>query len=145
WAAMQPMADGPIDFSVTDRLIGGAAARGLRALPTVLRTPDWAALRPGTAYNASPPRDPAIYAAFLTTLVHRYGPGGDYWRAHPGIRAVPVRDWQIWNEPGQPYYRNEQPFARGYVRLLAAARSAIKAADRGARIVLAGLNSGYGF
>jgi hypothetical protein len=145
WAAMQPTRDGPIDFSGTDRLIGGAAARGLRILPNVARTPDWAALRPGTAYNASPPRDPATYAAFLTALVHRYGPGGDYWRAHPGARAVPVRAYQIWNEPGQPYYWTEQPFARSYVRLLAAARAAIKAADRGAKIVLAGLNSGYGF
>lgn len=145
WAAMQPSQAGPIDFSVSDRLIGGAAARGLRVLPTVLTTPDWAELRPGTAYNASPPRDPATYAAFLTALVHRYGPGGDYWRAHPGDRAVPVRAYQIWNEPGQPYYWTEQPFARGYVRLLAAARAAIKAADRGATIVLAGLNSGYGF
>jgi hypothetical protein len=145
WAAMQPSPDGPIDFSVSDRVIGGAAARGLRVLPTVLTAPAWAELRPGTAYNASPPRDPATYAAFLTALVHRYGPGGDYWRAHPGARAVPVRAYQIWNEPGQPYYWTEQPFARGYVRLLAAARTAIKAADRGAQIVLAGLNSGYGF
>src|SRR5690349_24973204 len=63
WAAMQPSQTGPIDFSVSDRLIGGAAARGLRVLPTVLTTPDWAELRPGTAYNASPPRDPATYAA----------------------------------------------------------------------------------
>jgi hypothetical protein len=145
WAAMQPAQDGPIDYSVTDRLIGGAAARGLRALPNVLRTPAWAALHPGSPYNASPPRDPATYSAFLTALVHRYGPGGDYWRAHPGTRAVPVRAYQIWNEPGQPYYWTEQPFARGYVRLLAAARAAIKAADRGATIVLAGLNSGFGF
>jgi hypothetical protein len=145
WAAMQPAPDGPIDFSVSDRLIGGAAARGLRVLPTVLTTPAWAELRPGTAYNASPPRDPATYAAFLTALVHRYGPGGDYWRANPGMRAVPVRAYQIWNEPGQPYYWTEQPFARRYVRLLAAARAAIKAADRGATIVLAGLNSGFGF
>jgi hypothetical protein len=145
WAAMQPSQDGPIDFSVSDRLIGGAAARGLRVLPTLLTTPGWAELRPGTANNASPPRDPATFGAFLSAVVHRYGPGGDYWRAHPGARAVPVRAYQIWNEPGQPYYWTEQPFARGYVRLLAAARAAIKAADPGAKVVLAGLNSGYGY
>jgi polysaccharide biosynthesis protein PslG len=145
WAAMQPTRGGPIDFSLTDRLIGAAAARGLRVLPNVERTPDWAARRPGTAYNASPPRDPATYAAFLRGFVHRYGPGGAFWRSRPGQRAMPVREYQIWNEPGQPYYWADQPFARGYVRLLAAARAAIKAADRGAKIVLAGLNSGSGF
>jgi polysaccharide biosynthesis protein PslG len=145
WAPMQPSQDGPIDFSVSDRLIGAAAARGMRVLPTVLRAPDWAELVPGTPYNASPPRDPATYAAFLTALVHRYGPGGDYWRAHPRTRAVPVRAYQIWNEPGQTYYWTDQPFAPGYVRLLAAARTAIKAADGGAKVVLAGLNSGLGY
>jgi polysaccharide biosynthesis protein PslG len=145
WATMQPSEAGPIDFSVPDRLIGAAAARGMRVLPTVLTAPAWAALHPGTAYNASPPRDPATFGAFLTALVHRYGPGGDYWRAHPGTPAVPVRAYQIWNEPGQPYYWTDQPFAPGYVRLLAASRAAIKAADPGAKVVLAGLNSGYGY
>ena len=145
WASMQPAEDGPIDFSASDRLIGGAAARGLRVLPTVLTAPAWAALRPGAAYNASPPRDPATYAAFLSAVVHRYGPGGAYWRAHPGARAVPVRAYQIWNEPGQSYYWTEQPFAPRYVRLLAAARAAIRAADPGAKVVLAGLNSGFGY
>ncbi|MDQ6810787.1 MAG: hypothetical protein M3Z95_02665, partial [Actinomycetota bacterium] len=109
----------------------------------VLRTPTWARKRPEDF--ASPPRDPATYAAFMSALVHRYGPGGDFWRAHPEIPAVPIRAWQIWNEPGQPYYWSDQPFASSYVRLLAAARSAIKAADPGARVVLAGLNSGYGY
>src|SRR5437763_9156496 len=161
WAAEQPYATAadvppdrraafvdaggvPTDFSASDRLIGAAAAHGLRILVTVARTPPWAAKQP-TLFDASPPRDPGTYAAFMTALVRRYGPGGDFWRAHPELRAVPVRDWQVWNEPGQVYYWTEQPFARGYVRLLAAARAAIKAADHGARVVLAGLNSGFGY
>ena len=143
WSLTQPSADGPLDFSAPDRLIGGAAARGLRVLPSVLRTPTWARKRPGDV--ASPPRNPATYAAFMTALVHRYGPGGDFWRAHPELPASPIRAWQVWNEPGQTFYWSDRPFAPGYVRLLAAARAAIKSADPGARVVLAGLNSGYGY
>ena len=47
--------------------------------------------------------------------------------------------WQIWNEPHFTSYWSQQPFAPGYVKLLAAAHAAIKAADPGAKVVLAGL------
>jgi hypothetical protein len=47
--------------------------------------------------------------------------------------------WQIWNEPHFTSYWSVQPFAPGYVQLLAAAHTAIKAADPGAKVVLAGL------
>jgi hypothetical protein len=143
WPTMQASPDRPIDFSISDRLIGAAASHGLRSLPTMLLTPAWAAKDPTNP--ASPPRDPATYGAFLTALVHRYGPGGDYWRAHPGSAAMPVRDWQIWNEPAQGRYWSEQPFAAGYVALLRTARAAVKRADPGARIVLAALNSAANF
>jgi hypothetical protein len=51
-----------------------------------------------------------------------------------------VRMWQVWNEPNQGTFGwSDQPFARGYVGLLRAARRAVRSADRGARLVLAGL------
>jgi hypothetical protein len=133
----------PTDFSTSDGQIGAAAAHGLRVMPTVLRAPLWAALRPDK--EGSPPRDPHEYASFLTALVRRYGPGGSFWRAHPELPAVPVRSWQVWNEPGQPFYWDAARFARGYVALLRAARAAIKNADPRAQVVLAGLNSGIGY
>lgn len=46
--------------------------------------------------------------------------------------------WQIWNEPNFVSYWSEQPFAPSYVRLLAASHAAVKAADPGAKVVLAG-------
>ena len=41
---------------------------------------------------------------FLQMAVKRYGPGGSYWTLHykldhPGKRAVPIKAWQVWNEP----------------------------------------------
>jgi hypothetical protein len=126
----------PTRFSDLDRLVGAAAVRGLSLLPVVEYTASWDAVQPGN--GASPLKSTAPYAAFLTALVRRYGPEGTFWAAHPGLPRVPIRMWQIWNEPNFTQYWSEQPFAPSYVKLLAAAHAAVKAADPGAKVVLAG-------
>jgi hypothetical protein len=127
----------PTLFGQLDRIISAGAARGLTVLPVVERTPSWDAILPHN--RSSAPSSPAPYAAFLTALVKRYGPHGSFWTANPSIPAMPVRMWQIWNEPHFTSYWSEQPFAPSYVRLLRAAHAAIKAADPGAEVVLGGL------
>ena len=52
---------------------------------------------------------------------------------------MPIRDWQIWNEPNLTRYWTTQPFAKPYVKLLRASRRALRAADPGSRTILAGL------
>ena len=52
---------------------------------------------------------------------------------------MPIRDWQIWNEPNLTRYWTSQPFAKPYVKLLRASRRALRAADPGSRTILAGL------
>src|SRR5437762_133142 len=84
---------------------------------------------------ARPRRDVAAYAAYCAALVRRYGPAGTFWAEHPSTPRLVIRAWQIWNEPNLPVYWTTQPFATGYVRLLKAARKAIKAVDRGSTIV----------
>jgi hypothetical protein len=133
----QSVAGVPTQFSGLDRIVGSAARRGLTVLPVVVSAPGWDALRPGTP--GSPPKSAAPYAAFLTALVDRYGPRGSFWSAHPDLPRTPIREWQIWNEPHLVSYWSQQPFAPSYVRLLAAAHAALKAADPGAKVVLAGL------
>jgi hypothetical protein len=127
----------PTRFGLLDRLLTAAARRELSLLPVVEYTPRWAATRPSNP--ASPPRSDAAYGAFLTALVRRYGPRGSFWVAHPRLHAMPVRMWQIWNEPHFTSYWTRQPFAQSYVRLLAAAHAAIKAIDPQAKVVLGGL------
>ena len=127
----------PTDFTRTDAVVAAAAARGMSVLPVLQRSPAWAARRAGDP--ASPPADPATFAAFAAALVQRYGPGGSFWAERPELPRVPVRDWQIWNEPNLPGFWSTQPFAPSYLRLLRAARAAIRAADPGARVILAGL------
>jgi hypothetical protein len=71
-------------------------------------------------------------------MVARYGPKGSFWAAHPSVPKVPVRAWQLWNEPNHVFYWDRQPFAPGYVKLAKAARAQIKRADPKATIVMAG-------
>ncbi len=126
----------PTSFGAFDRIVAAAAARHLSLLPVVLGTPAWAN---GGKATSVPPRTPTTYANFVAALVHRYGPAGSFWSSHPSLARVPIRSWQIWNEPDFSQYWSVQPFAQSYVRLLAAAHAAIKAADPGAQVVLAGL------
>lgn len=128
----------PTDFGPTDRIVEAAARRHLRVLPAVLVAPPWAARHP---YKAnSPPRGPQNYARFMGALVRRYGANGSFWRERGYLPRLPIRDWQIWNEPNQHlYFWSDQPFAPTYVVLVREARRAIKREDPGARVILAGL------
>lgn len=154
WASMQPLSrfadvpaayrrqfedigGTPTRFAALDRVVGAAAQRGISVLPVIEYTPSWDAELPGN--TASPPKSLAPFAAFLTALEKRYGPDGSFWSAHPSIAPVPIRMWQIWNEPHFTRYWAVQPFAPGYVKLLAAAHAALKLADPNAKVVLAGL------
>ena len=127
----------PSDFAATDNLVVEAARRGISTLALVLRAPNWAAHDPGHVQPS--PRDPAQYARFLQTLIARYGPRGKVWAAHPDLARVPVRAWQIWNEPSIGKYFSQQPYVRPYARLLAASYAAVHRADPGATVVMAGL------
>jgi hypothetical protein len=128
----------PTNFHGTDMIVGDAARDRLTVLPTVLYTPSWDAV-PNTNGVATPRRY-APYAAYLTALIRRYGPHGSFWRANPGIPRLPIRSWQIWNEPNLSYYW-KQPFASTYVSFLRTAHTAVKKADPGAQVVLGALTN----
>ena len=141
WARAQPQ-PGVTDFSYTDQIVGLAAGHNIRLVPVVRTAPPWAkrnAFVPG-----SPPKNSSDYAVFLTALIERYGPNGSYWAEHPEIPKLPVRTWQIWNEPHLNIWwntdgRSRNAWAREYARLLRTAKLAIDAADPGATVVLAAL------
>lgn len=126
----------PTDFSATDRIVAAAAQRHLRVLPTVMYAPGWDAV--DRAPNLAIPADNRFYAAFLTGLIGRYGPRGSFWSG--GGPRMPIRAWQVWNEPNlSPYW--PQPSLRSYLALLRAAHTAIRQADPGARTVLGAITN----
>ncbi len=137
WAAAQPERGGAIDFGATDELVGLASEQRISLLPVIIETPEWARLRPSR--DASPPRRAADYASYVRALVRRYGHGGSFWAQHPELPYRPLSYWQIWNEPHLRLYWDAPRWQRGYGALLRAAHRAARAADRRARIVLAGM------
>jgi hypothetical protein len=124
------------DFNGLDQVIGGAAEAGVRVLPFVYGSPRWL-----TGDPARPPLRTAAarraWTAMLRRLVRRYGPGGGFWR---GRRSrLPIRDWQIWNEPNYLLFWRPRPTPRGYARLLHLSATTIRALDPGATILAAGV------
>jgi hypothetical protein len=140
WADMQPDRGGPLITASLDRLIGEAAKNGIGVEPVVLRAPDWARIDPNDF--ASPPKDPADFATFLTALIGRYGPNGTFWADNPQIPKRPQRVWQVWNEPNlDRYWSSPKPFAKPFVALLKTAHDAIKKADPGATVIAPGFGN----
>jgi hypothetical protein len=141
WARAQPD-PGVIDFAYTDRIVDLAARHNIELLPVVRTTPAWAALDPFA--HGSPPQHASDYTAYLTALIARYGPAGSYWIEHPELPRLPIRTWQIWNEPHLNLWwntdgRSPNAWVREYAALLKASKAAVDAADPGATVVLAAL------
>jgi hypothetical protein len=147
WSRIEPVPGGGYDWGVSDALVAGAAAGGIRALPFVFGAPAWAIALDGhrCGRRGCPPYAPhgpaalAAWGGLLTAAVRRYGPRGAFWAENPGLPRLPVRDWQIWNEQNSPSYWAPRPSVPGYARLLRAAHSAIRAADPDAKVLLGGM------
>jgi hypothetical protein len=146
WSAVQPTRKGGYNWGEVDQAVEVATRAGLRVLPFVWGTPSWLAAKPTTLPTASAAQRSA-WLAFLAAAVGRYGPGGEFWRAHaheginyePAIRpSKPIRTWQIWNEANFFYFA--YPVSpTNYAKLLALSSQTIKAIDPGAKIILTGL------
>lgn len=129
---------GQTSFRYTDPMVENAARHGIEPLPVVTYAPPWARVERGELGSA--PSDYAAYVAYLKILIGRYGPGGQFWAEHPDVPYRPVRTWQIWNEPGVQYQWSPQAdWPERYGELLRMAYPAVKQADPGARVVMAGL------
>ncbi len=126
----------PTTFAATDPLVAEAAEHGMTFLPVVVYSPYWDAVKTGS--RVQPAKD-APYANYLTALIERYGPQGTFWSSNPSLPKRPIRAWEIWNEPDIDTYWSVTKFEPSYVALLGAAHQAIKQADPGAKVVLAGM------
>ena len=146
WRDIEPN-PGQFDFSYMDFVVGQAAANGIRVLPFAYGTPNWidkdcTGLSDSQCERVPPLATDAARAAwkqFLATLAGRYGPGGSFWQENPQIPALPIREWQIWNEPSSPTYWQPTPSSGAYAQLVKLSHAAITGVDPGARIVLGGL------
>jgi hypothetical protein len=138
-------AEGQFDWDLTDRQIGGFAARGIDVLPVLFGTPSWLANDPATPPVGSD-RLQGAWERFVRQAVRRYGEGGTYWstayqRQFPGAQPNPITTWQIWNEQNGPKHFQPAPDVKKYATLLQIARGAVEAENPGGKILTGGLAS----
>jgi polysaccharide biosynthesis protein PslG len=146
WSAIQPTPRNEFNWGAFDPQLEIAARAGLEVLPTVGAPPRWV-IHNSKRIPVANARQRRALTVFLRAAAKRYGPGGEFWseHAHEGInyepaigQPVPIRSWQIYNEPNFFYFIypvNPAPFAK----LITVASKAIKSVQPGAKIVLGGL------
>jgi hypothetical protein len=143
WGGIQP-SRGTFRWDGIDHRVAKFASNGIEVLPVLAGSASWV-----TTPTNRPPLDTPdgtnAWQEYLTALVARFGPGGEFWdgpyQAICGCDAppVPITAWQIWNEPNLSQYFRPRPSPREYAQLVAASHDAITAQDPGAQIVLAGM------
>ena len=143
-ARAQPSETGPLGLAHEDEIVLSAAKARLRVLPTVLTVPNWGRETNSELFSGPTAKGLDFYARYVRALVARYGPKGTLWTEHPEVIAMPVRKWQLWNEPLTRAFWFEGSRNAAYIALLRAATPAIRAADPRAKVVLGGLVSGTG-
>ncbi|HEY3827967.1 MAG TPA: hypothetical protein VGL57_02105 [Solirubrobacteraceae bacterium] len=142
WSAVEPKP--PIRgahryrWQATDELVAALAKSRLRWYPIVDYATNWA----GVDGWESPPRAAYVadYAAFAGALARRYGRGGSFWRAHPQLPAMPIENYEIWNEPNFSHFWPEQSYApERLAEMYLESQARIKKVDPTASVVLGGL------
>ena len=132
--------EGVYDWAALDRTVAAAGRHGIELLPNVLTTPKWASSRPNATYWwRYEPRNPKLFADFVTALVKRYGPKGSFWRANPSFKKKPIRTWQLFNEQMADFFWATRPWPQSYTRVLKAAYKAIHKVDHGATVIAGSL------
>ena len=124
WSVIQRRDSETFDWSKIDRVVVAASARGLKLLPILVYTPQWAR---GEACNSNRcPPNPDQFADFAVAAVKRYAQKG-------------VHDWEIWNEPNMKGSWLPAADPAGYAALLKLAYTRIKKEDPTAVVITGGL------
>jgi polysaccharide biosynthesis protein PslG len=146
WSRLEPTAAGVRDadeLAAVDRVVSGAAARGMKTELMIDSTPCWASSSPergscaGADPNTSkvtryPPSDPDGYVEISTFLVARY--------------AANLAAFEVWNEPDQvnEIYWAGPNKVRGYVALAKAVYPALKRTAPGVPVLAGSFVGGNG-
>jgi hypothetical protein len=125
------------DWSEFDRDVALAAENGIRVMPFVSGSPEWAAPR-----TIDLPVRSAWqrwgWSTFLRAAVHRYGPHGSFWKENPELPFLPIRNWEIWNEENIVSF-NGRPDPVGFASLIRISGRILHHADPGSKVILGGL------
>jgi hypothetical protein len=142
WASIAQSPRGGLEWGGFDEAVALAAESHLEVLPFLVSTPRWVShnWRTLPIYNR---RQRRAWTQFVRAAAERYGRRGQFWREHGPLSArplprLPIRAWQIWNEPNFFYFA-KYPSPGRYARLLKLTHRALHRGDPRAELVLGGL------
>jgi polysaccharide biosynthesis protein PslG len=138
---------GEYDWSRPDARIEAAADEGLRVLPMLFGSPEWATDRDGYGcwrddcipFAPASTETRAAFADFAAAAARRYGPENGFWSQHPSLPHRPLTVWQIWNEQNMNAFFRPRADPGSYAALLAATAEAIRDEEPEAGILLGGM------
>jgi hypothetical protein len=124
WNGIEPER-GTFKWKFWDDLVSRAEKHGIRLIPYVAYTPEWAA-RSKQDFWRQPPADPQLYADFMQRIAARY--------------RGRILSWELWNEPDlQDYWTGS---AEEFATLVKVAAAAVRRGDPRAVIILGGVSRG---
>jgi RTX calcium-binding nonapeptide repeat (4 copies) len=132
-------------WDTLDSEIRALAQHGIRAQANVTQTPRWDAdtsIIGAINCNRSSswaPLDVGPYGFLAKAIAARYGRGGTFWRANPGLPAEPITRYEIWNEPNLRGGWCPDPQPERYADMFMIAANAIHALDPKAEVVTGGV------
>ena len=138
WSQIEPVS--PLlhlpEWSKFDRDVELAAIHGMTVLPFVSASPEWIAPE-GRLEPVARGWQRRAWASFLRRAVRRYGPNGTFWWSNPELPYLPIRRWEIWNEPNIVTFGRADPEL--FASLVRLSGRVIHRADGGAEVILGGL------
>jgi hypothetical protein len=145
WPGVEPR-PGQFNWAGMDKRVGDLASHGIALLPFIWGSPRYIARHPNIPPVGSA-RKQRLWRNFLAALANRYGTNGTYWtspnlyrRQHPGKPPLPIRAWQIWNEPNLKKFFAPGPSVDRYAHLVRSAHTGVHSADPQAKVILAGMS-----
>jgi hypothetical protein len=138
WSVVQPQAPGLADASWEgfDHEVELAAEAGIRVMPFVWGTPEWAApqvidLPVRSAWQRWG------WSRLLREAARRYGPAGSFWEDHPALPFLPIHRWEIWNEENIVTFADPVDPA-AFARLIRISGRVLHRVDRAAQVIVGG-------
>jgi polysaccharide biosynthesis protein PslG len=137
------------DWAKYDTQVAAAVCQGLEVQLQMWGTPAWL-VDGGPATSAPPMTHLHVYRNFVTAAVNRYGATGAFWKSGAkcangqAVPNLPVRVWQMWNEPNAKQFWGGAPNPGQYAKLLQAGRQGVQASiNPKAKVMMAGLTGDH--
>lgn len=127
WATIQPDDAQSYRWGPYDKMVAAAQKHKLYILGILDYTPEWARAGVCRETDKCYPANNAQFASFARAAAGRYKDRG-------------LHHWEIWNEPNNPQFWQPAANPANYTRLLQAASEALRAEDKDAFVITAGLS-----